>query len=86
MRISRKSGHRRRRGLLMVEASIVYSVALMLTLGTMVVGLGVFRQSQLASLARNGARWASVRGSTYQTENSASAPTARMSSRRSARR
>ena len=70
-----RSRSRKRRGLLMVEASIVYSVALMLTLGTIVLGLGIFRNSQLASLARNGARWASVHGSTYQSEKSASAPT-----------
>jgi hypothetical protein len=44
-------------------------------MGTIIEGLGVFRYQQLSSLAREGARWASVHGPTYQTENSKSAPT-----------
>jgi Flp pilus assembly protein TadG len=57
-----------RRGVAALEAAIVYSVVLFLTLAVIIVGLGVFRYSQLAYLAREGARWASVRGSQYATE------------------
>jgi hypothetical protein len=48
-----------------VESAIVYPVTLMLLIGTMVVGLGNFRFQQLQSLAREGARYASVRGPNY---------------------
>ena len=59
----------------MVESAIVYSVLLTLVLGTMVMGLGIFRYQQIAALAREGSRWASVHGPTYQSENDAAAPT-----------
>jgi Flp pilus assembly protein TadG len=48
-----------------VESAVVYPVTLMLLIGTMVVGLGNFRYQQLQSLAREGARYASVRGPNY---------------------
>ena len=59
----------------MVESALVYSVLLMMVIGTMVMGLGIFRYQQIASLAREGSRWASVHGPTYQSENNAAAPT-----------
>ena len=65
---------RRRRGVVMVESALVFSVTLTLILGTMVMGLGIFRYQQVASLAREASRWASVRGSTYQDEQSAGVP------------
>ncbi|WZP00658.1 pilus assembly protein [Isosphaeraceae bacterium EP7] len=72
-----KDGRRRRRGAVMAEAAIVYSVTITLVMGTIVVGLGIFRYQQIAWLAREGARWASVRGtSKYQTEQSKAEPTA----------
>ena len=37
-----------------------------LTIGVIVCGMGVFRYNQVAGLAREGARWASVRGREYQ--------------------
>jgi hypothetical protein len=52
----------RRRGTTLIEASVVYPVVLLLTLGVGVVGLGVFRYQQVASVAREGARYASVHG------------------------
>ena len=67
---------RRRRGLVMAEAGIVYSLTLLLIIGAIVVGLGIFRYQQIAWLAREGARWAAVRGPTYQSEKGQSAPTA----------
>jgi hypothetical protein len=44
-------------------------------MGTIIEGLGVFRYEQLSSLAREGARWASVHGPTYQQEKNQAAPT-----------
>ena len=75
MRASRQSfrfglSNRRRRGVVLIESALVYSMTLMLILGTIVVGLGVFRYQQIASLAREGSRWASVHGPTYVTEQS----------------
>ncbi len=52
----------------MVESALVYSLTLMLVLGTIVVGLGIFRYQQVASLAREGSRWAAVHGPKYETE------------------
>jgi Flp pilus assembly protein TadG len=57
-----------RRGATLVEAAIVYPVALLLILGVIVVGLGMFRYNQVAELAREGARWASVRGAQYSAD------------------
>ena len=66
---------RRRRGVILLESALVYSVLFLLILGTIVMGLGVFRYQQIASLAREASRWASVHGSTYQSENNAAVPT-----------
>ena len=52
----------------MVESALTYTVLMMLVLGTIVMGLGVFRYQQVASLAREGSRWASVHGPTYVSE------------------
>ena len=54
----------------MVESALVYSLTLTMLLGTMVMGLGIFRYQQIASLAREGSRWAAVHGPTYQSEQS----------------
>ena len=71
----RRTKANRRRGVILLESALVYSVTLMLLLGTIVMGLGVFRYQQIASLAREGSRWAAVRGPTYQQEQSATVPT-----------
>jgi hypothetical protein len=52
----------------MVEAAIVYPIAFMLTLGLVVFAVGVYRYDQVASLAREGARWASVHGGQWATD------------------
>lgn len=62
----RNRNPRARRGAALVEAAILYPLFLLLLLGTLVVMLGVFRHGQLASLAWESARWASVRGHDYQ--------------------
>ncbi len=66
---------RRRRGVVLLESGLVYSSAMMLILGTITIGLGVFRYQEMAWLAREGARWAAVHGPTYQSEQSKAAPT-----------
>lgn len=66
----RDGGARRRWGGTLVEGAVVGSLALMLLLGTVVVGLGVFRYQQVADLAREGSRYASV-NSTSKPSNSA---------------
>ena len=72
----RQRRHRtRRRGVVLAETAVVYSVALLLLIGMIIAGLGVFRYQQLSALAREGARWASVHGPTYQSEQNKSAPT-----------
>src|SRR5213083_2437607 len=58
----------RRRGAVSVEAALVFPIALFLLLGLVVGGMGIFRYQQVAWLAREGARYASVRGSDYKKE------------------
>jgi hypothetical protein len=53
---------------------VVYAITLLLIVGTIIEALGVFRYQEIAQLAREGARWASVDGATYQQETNAKAP------------
>lgn len=55
----------RRRGMSVVECAAVLPVTILLLMGTIVMSLGVFRYQQIQSLAREGARYASVRGPAY---------------------
>lgn len=66
----------RRPGAVTVEFAIVSSLTLLLLIGMVVTGFGVFRYQEMATLAREGARWASVRGWQYQqtTGNLAATP------------
>lgn len=66
----------RRRGTHVVECAVVFPVLFLLLLGLLVGGLGVFRYQEVASLAREGARYASVRGSKYQQVTGKPAATA----------
>src|SRR5947209_4618356 len=68
---------RRRRGATAVEAAVVYPLTFMILIALIVGGLGIFRYQQVASLARQGARWASVRGGQYalDTGNTAASAT-----------
>ena len=63
--IIRESGFGDRRGTTVVECAVVYPLTMMLLLGTIIMGLGIFRYEQLQSLAREGARYASVHGPAY---------------------
>jgi Flp pilus assembly protein TadG len=65
-----------RRGTIAVECAVVYPLTFLILLGLVVGGLGVFRYQQVAALAREGARWASVRGALYQQETGQPAATA----------
>ncbi len=64
MQVRKYSGWRCR-GAAAVETAIVLPVVLMFTIGLCIFGLGVYRYQQVATLAREGARYASVRGSQY---------------------
>jgi hypothetical protein len=63
--IRRNPKSRRPRGLSAVEAAAVYPIATTLLMGTILVALGIFRYHQVQSLAREGARYASVNGPAY---------------------
>lgn len=60
----------RRRGAQLVESAIVIPVLMVILIGMIIGASGVFANSQVAMLAREGARWASVHGPTYASENS----------------
>jgi Flp pilus assembly protein TadG len=60
----------------MVEFAIVGSATVLILFGLLIGGLGVFRYQQVARLARDGSRWASVHGTQYaqDTKNPAATP------------
>jgi Flp pilus assembly protein TadG len=62
-------GRKGRRGTTAVEAAVVYPVTILLLVGTVVLGLGVFRYQQIQCLAREGARYASVHGPQYAADS-----------------
>jgi Flp pilus assembly protein TadG len=66
----------RRRGTHVVECAVVFPALFLLLLGLLIGGLGVFRYQEVASLAREGARYASVRGYKYQQVTGRAAATA----------
>jgi Flp pilus assembly protein TadG len=53
----------------MVETAIVLPVLFVFLLGTITIAMGIFRYQQVAALAREGARYASVRGGQYAQES-----------------
>jgi hypothetical protein len=58
-----------------VESAFVYPVIFLLVLGLLVGAAGIFRYSQLASLSREAARYASVHGGQYAQEMKVTSPT-----------
>lgn len=64
-----------RRGAVLVESAIVYPLVFLLLLGLIVGGMGAFRYQEVAALAREGARWASVHGGQYHLETGLPAAT-----------
>jgi Flp pilus assembly protein TadG len=65
---------RRRSGATAVECAFIYPVVFLLILGLLVGAAGIFRYSQLASLSREAARYASVHGGQYAKEMNVTAP------------
>ena len=65
----------RRRGASLVEFAIVCPITLLLLFTIIVGGLGVYRYQQVAALAREGARWASVHGTQYAKDKELPAAT-----------
>jgi hypothetical protein len=65
----------RRPGATVVECAFVYPVVFLVVLSLLVGAAGIFRYSQLASLSREGARYASVHGAQYAQEMKVTAPT-----------
>jgi Flp pilus assembly protein TadG len=65
----------RRRGAAAVEFAFAGPIVFFLLLATMIGSQGVFRYHQVAALAREGARWASVHGGQYQKETGEAAAT-----------
>ena len=61
----------------MVEFAVVASATFLILLALLIGGLGVFRYQQVARLARDASRWASVHGTQYaaETKNTAATPT-----------
>src|SRR5215468_3378129 len=55
----------RRRATTIVESALVFPALILFLFGLVIGGLGVFRYQEVASLAREAARYASVRGTNY---------------------
>jgi Flp pilus assembly protein TadG len=64
----RQAAHKHRRGAATVEFALAAPIAFFLMLAIMIGSQGVFRYQQVAALAREGARWASVHGGQYEKE------------------
>jgi Flp pilus assembly protein TadG len=58
-----------------VEFAVTCPLALFLIFATITGALGAFRYQQVASLAREGARWASVHGMEYERDTNRAAAT-----------
>ena len=61
-----------RRGTILVEAAFVYPVLFLIVLAIILLGLSVFRYQQVAHISREASRWASVHGTLYAKERTAS--------------
>ncbi|HLJ92297.1 MAG TPA: TadE/TadG family type IV pilus assembly protein [Gemmataceae bacterium] len=65
-----------RRGALILECALVYPITFLLVFGLIIGGLGVFRYQEVASLAREGSRYASLHGAAYAQATGKNAATA----------
>jgi Flp pilus assembly protein TadG len=66
----------RRSGAAVVEAAFIVPVLLLLIIGTLSGALMVISADEVATASREGARWASVRGASYQFNTKQPAATA----------
>jgi Flp pilus assembly protein TadG len=73
--MSRHSFRCRHRGTTAVEFAVACPILFFLLFATMIGGLGVFRYQQVAAVAREGARWACVRGGQYEKDTGKPAAT-----------
>lgn len=73
--MARRLDSQRRRGFAATESILVLPTLFFLILATVVGGYGIFRYQQIAMLAREGARYASVHGGQYQLETGNTAAT-----------
>ena len=64
MQVRRAPTHPRR-GSNLVEAAIAIPIIVMLIIGTCIMAIGIYRYQLVATLAREGARYASVHGTQY---------------------
>jgi Flp pilus assembly protein TadG len=71
----RNTMQNQRRGAAAVEFAIAAPILFFLVLAIMIGSQGVFRYHQVASLAREGSRWASVHGGQYEQETGQPAAT-----------
>src|SRR5437868_1684036 len=58
----------RRPGATPVDCAVVAPITFLMILGLVLGAMGVFRYQEVATLAREGARWASVHGGQYTQE------------------
>jgi Flp pilus assembly protein TadG len=65
----------RRSGATLVECAIVYPITLLFVLGLIIGAMGIFRYQEMASLARETARYAAVHGTQYALDAGVTAPT-----------
>ena len=65
----------KRHGAALVESALVLPVVFLFTFGMIIGGMGVFRYQAMSSLAREAARYASVHGTSYQTDTGSAAVT-----------
>lgn len=65
----------RRRAATAVEIAIVLPLVMLLMMGLCVAELGAFRYQQIAALAHESARWASVHGKEYARQSKSSIAT-----------
>jgi Flp pilus assembly protein TadG len=66
----------RRSGASAVEFAVVAPITLLMIIGLFVGGTGIFRDQEVASLAREASRWASVHGTQYAAASGKPAATA----------
>jgi hypothetical protein len=64
-----------RRGATVVECAIITPAVMLLVLGIIVCGFGIFRYHQIEHLAEDSARWLSLRGPRYQRRTGSPRPT-----------
>lgn len=74
--MARRLERSRRSGFAATEAALVLPTLIFLILATVIGGYGIFRYQQMAMLAREGSRYASVHGGQYQLETGNSAASA----------